>query len=194
MASECKEARKVDRSGYPDMPTDAAWELILKAVAEQDLDDVKEAVQTYVKASPETSYVQLEEEFRTHGVNLWLIGLEKPFLAPTLTNMDLQGNLEKKYTVTYRFDPKPPRPREREIWPQSPEENFERLKDGGEVVDRGIPKCRNCDDMGHTSKNCPQEKQEPQSVVIIKCYNCDGDGHRVRDCKCYFILAIWYCD
>lgn len=164
--------------------------MIIKAVAERDLDDVKEAVQTYAKANPEVAYFRLEEEFRTKGVNLWLIAIEKPLLAATLTNMDLQGNLDKKYTVTYRFDPNPPRPREREIWPKSTEENIERLKDAGEVVDRGIPKCRNCDELGHTARNCPEERQEHQTVIAIKCYNCDGEGHRVRDCKFCFTFAI----
>jgi hypothetical protein len=165
------------------MTAEAAWELIVDAIKERELDDVKDAVQIYVKASPDTTYVQLEEAFRSQDVGVWLIAIEKPYMAPTLTNMDLQGNMDKKYTVTYRFSPKPTRPREREVWPESPEKNLERLADAGEVVDRGISKCTNCNELGHSSKFCPEEKRDTDTIKIVKCYNCDGEGHRVRDCK-----------
>lgn len=164
------------------MTVEAAWEKIAQATISRDIDDVKEAVQIYVKASPETTYAQLEEAFRKQNLKLYLIALEKPNIAAALTNMDLQGNLGKKYTVNYRFNPKPARPRESEGWP-TPEENMERLADAGEVVDRGLPKCSNCSEIGHISKNCPQEKQERSDRATVKCYNCDQEGHRVRDCK-----------
>jgi hypothetical protein len=182
MAVACVEARKVDRSQYPDISPDEAWERIVTAVKERELDDVKEAVQTYVKATPDTTYVQLEEAFRSQDVGLWLIAIEKPLLAITMTNMDLQGNKDKKYTVTYRFSPTAPRPREREVWPKSTEENLERLKDAGEVVDRGIPKCSNCNELGHIRKSCPEEKREPDTVTVAKCHNCGEDGHQMRNC------------
>lgn len=180
-STDCKSARLVDRSAFPDMSTEDAWELIKKAVNERDIDDVKEAVQVYVKSSPSTTYPELEEAFRSQKLPLWLIAIEKTGLASTLTNMDLQGELEKKYTVTYRFQWNPPRPRDREVWPKDVEENIERLKDAGEVVPRGVPKCRNCDQIGHTSKSCPEEKLEKEAPTI-KCYNCDTVGHRIRDC------------
>ncbi|KAK0727013.1 hypothetical protein B0T26DRAFT_112661 [Lasiosphaeria miniovina] len=163
------------------MSTEDAWVLIKEAVNERDIDDVKEAVQTYVKSSPSTTYPELEEAFRSQKLPLWLIAIEKTGLVSTLTNMDLQGELEKKYTVTYRFQWNPPRPRDREVWPKDVEENIERLKDAGEVVPRGVPKCRNCGQVGHTSKSCPEEKLEKQATTI-NCYNCDAVGHRIRDC------------
>lgn len=138
--------------------------------------------QIYVKSAPETTYPELERAFRAQDVPLWLIAIEKPGLAATLTNMDLQGNLGKKYTVTYRFQWNPPRPRDRELWPANVDENIERLQDAGEVVERGVPMCRNCGELGHIAKSCPQEKFEKDRVEI-RCYNCDEIGHRVRDCK-----------
>jgi hypothetical protein len=54
--------------------------------------------------------------------------------------------------------------------------------DAGEPVDRGIPKCSNCDQLGHISKSCPEEKQENADRAEVKCFNCDEVGHRVRDC------------
>lgn len=156
--------------------------MIINAVKEREIDDVKEAVQVYVKSSPETTFADLEQAFRDQDVKLWLIAIEKP-LSSTLTNMNLQGQLEKKYTVTYRFQWNPPRPRDRQVWPKDVEENLERLKDAGEVAGRGLPKCRRCNELGHTTKACTEEKAEPENVHDIKCYNCDSVGHRVRDCK-----------
>jgi hypothetical protein len=162
------------------MSTEEAWALIKRAVMERDIDDVKEAIQTYVKSSPDTSYAELERTFREQDVPVWLIAIEKP-LASTFTNMDLQGNLGKKFTVTYRFQWNPPRPRDREVWPKDVDENIERLNDAGEVVYGGLPKCSNCDEVGHTARRCSQEKAEKNNTVAITCYNCGEEGHRQRD-------------
>lgn len=180
--SQCQNARKIDRSHLADMSTEEAWNLIQRAVKERDIDDVKEAIQTYVKSAPETTYPELERAFRAQDVPLWLIAIEKQSLAATLTNMDLQGNLGKKYTVTYRFQWNPPRPRDREVWPKDVEENIERLKDAGEVVSRGLPKCANCEEIGHIAKTCPQEKVV-KTVSAVNCFNCGETGHRMRDCQ-----------
>ena len=142
---------------------------------------MKEAVAKYIKAIPEITYADLEKAFRSQDVKLYLIALEKE-LAATFTNMDLQGNLDKKYSVTYRKSPRHARPKEKELWPETPEENLVRLMDAGEPVDRGIPKCSNCDQLGHISKSCPEEKQENADRAEVKCFNCDEVGHRVRDC------------
>lgn len=96
--------------------------------------------------------------------------------------MDLQGNLDKTYTVNWRWSALCARPKEKEAWPTSPEENMERLADGGEPVDRGIPKCGNCEELGHIRAKCSSDPNEVERVTV-KCYNCEGEGHRVRDCK-----------
>lgn len=181
-ARECKAPKKIDRSNLPDKTVEEAWALILEAVNEGELDDIKHAVQIYAKASPETTFLELEKAFREQDIKLYLICIERP-LASMLTNMDLQGYTDKKYTVTYRLAWNPPRPRDREIWPKDIDENFERLADAGETVDRGKPKCHNCGEIGHISKSCPQEKREVEAPTI-KCFNCDGVGHRMRDCEC----------
>ena len=61
--------------------------------------------------------------------------------------MDLQGKLDCKYHVGFFFSDKPQRSTLKEAWPRSPEENLVRLKDAGIPVERGIPKCSNCDGM-----------------------------------------------
>jgi hypothetical protein len=81
----------------------------------------------------------MEKAFRNQDIKVYLIGIEKE-LAVTYTNMDLQGNLDKKFTVNWRLSDKPARPKENDLWPSAPEENLERLADAGVPVDRGIPK------------------------------------------------------
>jgi hypothetical protein len=95
--------------------------------------------------------------------------------------VDLQGNLDKKYSVSWRWSDKAARPKEKDGWPTT-EENLERLQDAGEPVDRGIVKCSNCEQLGHMKAKCPEEPNEVDRPVV-KCYNCDEIGHRVRDCK-----------
>ena len=58
--------------------------------------------------------------------------------------MNLQGKLDCKYVVGYFYSAKPQRAHLKEGWPPTPEENMERLKDAGIQVDRGVPKCTNC--------------------------------------------------
>ena len=181
---ECKNPRKIDRSTIRDVSPDEAIKLMKEAVQDRDVDDAKEAVQMYVKITPETTYTDLEKLFREFNIGIYLIGIEKEHKLPSFTNMDLQGNLEKKYTVTYRFSPSCPRPRERELWPADGDENLNRLADAGEITERLLSKCSNCSELGHTSKFCKEDKQENSDRPTVWCFNCDTEGHRVRDCEC----------
>ncbi|GKT60698.1 zinc knuckle transcription factor [Colletotrichum tofieldiae] len=177
---DCKAPRKIDRSIIPDVDADKAWEEINEAIQERDGVEAKDAIQKYLKHFPEMTYVELEKAFRSQEMDIYLIATER-VLAPTHTNMDLQGNLEKKYTVQYRFSAQPDRQREKAGWPSSPEENMSRLADAGEPVSRLMQKCTNCSELGHVAKSCPQEAMEKVRVTIT-CYNCGEEGHRVRDC------------
>lgn len=178
---DCKNSRKLDFTKIADVDADKAWEEIHEAIQERDGVEAKEAIQKYLKHFPEMGYVELENAFRAQEMDIYLIATER-VLAPTHTNMDLQGNLDKKYTVQYRFSAQPDRQREKANWPASPEENLARLEDAGEPVSRLMQKCNNCNELGHTSKECPQDPME-KARVTIACYNCGEEGHRVRDCK-----------
>jgi hypothetical protein len=164
---DCKNPRKIDRSHIPDVPAEIAWGEMKAASAERDLDDFKEAAQKYIKATPDATYDQLERGFRGQNFSVYLIALEKE-LAVTYTNMDLQGNLDKKFTVSWRLSPNHQRPKEKDLWPATPEENMERLQDAGEPVDRGIPLCSNCSVLGHIAKKCPEEKVENPDRAEVK--------------------------
>ena len=52
-----------------------AWKDVKQASDEHDITDFKEAVQVLVKACPELTYPQLEEEFRKRRLNVYLIAL-----------------------------------------------------------------------------------------------------------------------
>jgi len=169
------------------MPAEKAWEQMKIASDEHDLDEFKIALQKYMKATPDATYVQLETAFRIQNFNFYFIALEKE-IQETFSNMDLQGNLGKKYSISLRKSAKHQRPKEKELWPTSPEENLARLVDAGEPVYRGIPKCSNCEVLGHIAKACPEERQERTDRAEVKCFNCDEVGHRVRDCKCFKLL------
>lgn len=144
---ECKNPRKVNRDHIEDVLAEVAWEKIKAAAEEKDFDEVKIAVNEYVKAVPETTYVELERAFRNQGVEVYIIALERD-LATTYSIMDLQGNLDRKFCISYRKSANPARPKEHEGWPE-PEENLVRLADAGEPIDRGISKCSNCNEYVH---------------------------------------------
>lgn len=182
--TNCENARKVNRDHVADTTPDAAWDKLKQAALERDADDAKEAIEEYVKAlAGEVTYRQIQERLLEENVKIWLISTERE-LIDTFTNMDLQGKIDKKYSISLRFTDKPERPREINSWPGSNEVILSRLDDAGMVVDRGLPKCYNCGELGHTSKACTQEKVEHTSdKPKISCYNCGAEGHRVRDCK-----------
>ncbi|KAG4287760.1 hypothetical protein FPRO06_05412 [Fusarium proliferatum] len=178
----CEKPRKINRDHIADVSADDAWNKIKQAVIDRDVDDAKEAVQEYIKAvDGDITYRQLQEALIHQSIGLWLIPTERT-LVQVFTNMDLQGHIDKKYTISYRFVEQADRPRELEGWPKSRDELLSRLDDAGEVVDRGVPLCLNCKELGHISKFCSQEKTEHTDAVKISCFNCGADGHRVRDC------------
>jgi len=84
--------------------------------------------------------------------------------------------------LTFSLSPNPLRKKFAEGWPSSAEDNLERLKSCGFPMDRLVPKCDNCGEMGHIRKHCKAEATEPAGRVTITCFNCNGTGHRARDC------------
>jgi hypothetical protein len=180
LVSECENPRLIDRSKIDEVEGEKAWTDLVAAIKEQDMDEVKDCIQRYLKAFPETTMVEFQQAMYAQSLSLYLIATERELL-PTYTNMDFQGHLKKTFSVSYRFSPKPARPREAEGWPMDKGEILKRLEDAGEVVDCGLPRCLNCNELGHISKSCTEEKRETDHPVI-KCINCGEEGHRVRDC------------
>ncbi|KYK60393.1 hypothetical protein DCS_01530 [Drechmeria coniospora] len=174
--NKCENARKINRDHVADVSPDTAWAKLEKAVAERDADDTKAAVQEYVKAiGGVITYRELQEAMFDKGINLFLIATERS-LVTVFTNMDLQGNMGKKYSISYRFSEKPDRPREADSFPKSRDELLARLEDAGEVVDSGKVMCRNCGELGHPSNKSGHkatECEEPPNLDNVECRKCN---------------------
>lgn len=155
---------------------------VKEAIMDRDAIDLKDSLTKLFKQQPEMTYIQLENTFREKGLKVWIIAMERN-INPSMLLMDLQGNLNKQWAISYRFSPKADRPKDFDAWPKSLEENMERLADAGEPVPNHRPRCLNCKELGHIAKNCTMEKIEPADKATIRCYNCDSEGHRVRDCE-----------
>lgn len=80
--------------------------------------------------------------------------LQEKELPKTHTYVNLQGELDKTYQVGFHRSDKPKRQTMKQGWPESPEENMERLKDAGLPMDRGIPKCIRCDGKALARQLC----------------------------------------
>ena len=98
----------------------------------------------YCKAVPASTYDELENAFRTMGFDTHLIARKKEDLFTTQTLVNIQGKIDCAYEVGFYFSDRPQRPKAKEGWPKSTQENLERLKDAGLPMDRGIPKCGRC--------------------------------------------------
>lgn len=108
-----------------------------------------QALKVYCKAVRDTHYDELEVAFRSMGFQTFLIAKKKE-LFNTQTLVDLQGKIDRAYEVGFYFSAKPQRKSAKEGWPASPQENLERLKNAGVVMDRGIPKCNRCGGKSRT--------------------------------------------
>ena len=113
-------------------------------------------------------------------MNTYLIAKQQE-VSDTHTIVNLQGNIDQEFVVSIQFTDKPRRAKFAEGWPSSPEENLERLAKAGFPLDRMVQKCSNCDQLGHGSKGCPEEKVE-KTKIVEECANCNEEGHRARDC------------
>jgi hypothetical protein len=171
----------IDNATVPSKSEDEAWALLTQASEERDITDFKEAFAILCKACPDYTYPKLEKEFRKRGFSIYLIAMEKD-VGETWTIVNIQGDTDKKYAVSYFTSPDVTRPTLVDKWPKSPEENLARLADAGIPLDRGVPKCNNCSNLGHITRACPDEKMAPVQPVVT-CFLCGEEGHRVRDCQ-----------
>ncbi|KAI9039947.1 putative zinc knuckle transcription factor (CnjB) [Aspergillus affinis] len=179
---DCTENRKFDTNHIPDKLPEEAWDAIITASVKRDLEDFREAINIYSKAVPQATFVDIENKLREDDLNFHLIAMERQ-VEDCISLIDLQGKLNCTYVVGLFYSAKPQRAHLRERWPASVEDNLERLGDAGLPFDRQVPKCRNCGEMGHTTRGCKQEYVAPDfEKVEVKCVNCSAVGHRARDC------------
>ncbi|KJY00586.1 hypothetical protein TI39_contig322g00007 [Zymoseptoria brevis] len=163
-----------------EVSSDEAWNNVVAADKEKDVDDIRRAVFAYAKAFPELTLVDLEATFREADFNTFLIAKEQE-VSDTHTIVNFQGKPDQKYVLSFQFSARPRRVKFSEGWPTTPEENIERLAEAGVVMDGFVQKCRNCEQIGHLASACEEEKREVVSTMT--CANCNDEGHRARDCQ-----------
>lgn len=116
-----------------------------------------------VKASNELTYIDIEQKLRAANLNLYFIATVSSYHLKTtisaytdhltqekevpkaMSIVDLQGVTNRKYIVNYMFSAKPKRAIHAVGWPETAEDNLEKLKDAGEAMPHVLPLCRNCD-------------------------------------------------
>ncbi|KAK6337492.1 hypothetical protein TWF730_002891 [Orbilia blumenaviensis] len=195
-AGECTNPRKM-RFGEPtpegvvlnlDKKTEACWNAMIQAGKDHDLDAFKDAFFKYVGLCPDSTFETLQHAFNIEGKFIYSLVAIKKEITATQVIVDLQGNMDKKYVVTFQTSLKGRRTKgavkDPERFPADENENMARLKDAGFVQESYVPWCSNCKERGHTARGCPQERQtrDPSEIPTVKCVNCDQEGHRARDC------------
>ena len=126
------------------MDPDTAWNAMKTADSERDISDFREAFKAYCKSLPDMDFKTAESAFREARMNTHLIAKEQE-VSDVHTVVNLQGKTDCKYVVSFQFGTKPSRAATAGSWPKTAEENLERLEDAGYIMDRMVPKCRNCD-------------------------------------------------
>ncbi|KAI9786353.1 MAG: hypothetical protein M1816_008014 [Peltula sp. TS41687] len=182
-AAECENNRADYLGEVRSVAPEVAWKILAAADVEKDLFQVREAIKIYAKAVPDTTFVQLEKAFRGQNFNVHIMAIEvDEFQEQLHTPINLQGKLKCKYKVHLALHPHPKRRSTAQGWPETTDENLERLADAGFMEDRGIGKCPNCGELGHSAKFCKEEKKIVD-LPRVKCINCGEEGHRSRDCQ-----------
>lgn len=102
-----------------------------------------QAIFAYAKAVPTATWADVEECCRENNLKIYLIAKVQE-TADTHTIIDLQGQGDRDFVVTFQTSNKPRRAKFAEGWPTGPEENMTRLSNAGLPMDRLLPKCSNC--------------------------------------------------
>lgn len=174
-----------------DVTAEQAWTALMTADKEKEVEDIREvrsshsrhitnlltnsqAIISYAITAPDLTFQDLETAFRADGMNTYFIAKQQE-VSDTHTIINLQGKIDQTFAVSIQFTARPRRAKFAEGWPESPEENMTRLAEAGFVMDRLVEKCRNCNQLGHKKKDCPEEPDEKPKLVIT-CANCSEEG------------------
>jgi len=61
------------------MSSDEAWNALVSADGEEDLDDFKVYFLEYVRSNKDLNFVDLEKKFRAEGLSVYLIAMVPPY-------------------------------------------------------------------------------------------------------------------
>lgn len=151
--------------GIKDLSAQEAWEDIVTADKDKDVDDMKkacliltadyairhlltifQAILAYAKAYKDLTLPELEAVFRENEMNIFLIAKTQE-VAKTHTIVNLQGQIDQTYALSIQLSAKPRRAKFAEGWPESAEDNMTRLAEAGFIMDRLAELCSNCNGM-----------------------------------------------
>lgn len=151
-ALDCKSRRNVNWSGVPELDAETAWTVLIDAAKEKDLDAFRVGLKAYARATMDDfSLPAVEQALREDSMGIFLIAKQQE-IAPNMTIIDLVGNPDRKFVLTFQLSAKARRQKLAQGWPESPEQNMERLASCGQVEDCGVPLCGNCGELGHVRK------------------------------------------
>ncbi|CAH1765239.1 10859_t:CDS:2 [Entrophospora sp. SA101] len=160
-----------------------AWEKMMKADAEKNIEDFKEMFEHYSKAAASETFQTIETKLRKAGCNTKIIALEREAIPLRKCLIDLQGNKEKKYLAILTMTDPNKLPKSSGNRAVDAEENFRWLADSGFMKDDfSLPVCFNCKQKGHLSKDCSEPKKEYKRTYLA-CQNCDSTEHITKYCK-----------
>jgi hypothetical protein len=151
-ALDCDQRRIVDWSGVPEVDAADAWTALVDAATDKDLDKFRICLRAYARAlDTDFNLADVEAALRSDNLGVFLIAKQQE-IAPNMTIVDLIGNAKREYVLSIQLSGKPRRAKMAQGWPESPEQNLERLLNAGFVQDSGIPICSNCGEPGHIRK------------------------------------------
>jgi hypothetical protein len=134
------------------MTSEDAWGALINAANSKDLDTFRISLRAYARSAPdEFSLPLVEQALRDDGLGVYLIAKQQE-IAQNMTIIDLIGNANQEFVLSIQLSAKPRRAKLAQGWPESPEQNLERLASAGFVQDCGVPLCSNCGELGHIRK------------------------------------------
>lgn len=143
-AAECTSRRHVDWNGIPEIDPAEAWVKLVDAAKEKDIDAFRVALKAYARALFEDFKLpDVELALREDNLPIYLIA-KKQEIAVNNIIVDMIGTPGREFVLSVQLSPKPRRKKMAEGWPETPEENFQRLASAGFVQDSGVPMCSNC--------------------------------------------------
>ena len=158
------------------MTSEEAWQALVSADKEKDLDDFKVYFLEYARNNKELTFVDLENKLRKDGLGIYLVAIVFRlyfmlicrkrrfrlkrrfgiFRGKSASNFSFRSNLVLKIVeLGIKAILKTNISATRGQLASTPEENLERLADAGFLVEDLTPMCFNCNQKGHERSECP---------------------------------------
>ncbi|CAI2385381.1 unnamed protein product [Moneuplotes crassus] len=186
------------------------------ASLESDRDQLRWSINNYIYINTTKNLANqrknvLDEKLGfPHYINV-LNSFRNPDILTGDTNKMLKGN---KYRATmFKGEEKEEEKTEpeKEVKKEDNEQDEEDKKEATGLQNRYYQKdsislrCRNCQEIGHMARNCPNETKYPcckfcglehgpqENCTSIKCFRCNKSGHKISECRERNITMCYKC-